>query len=83
MSYPGLLFPFQPRDGWWPFTPGSRVSGSAGSDKWVSGFEHGVIMVIWIGYLGDGCHPSEAGVCYTSVEHHLPSRQQAFVYTQA
>ena len=32
---------------------------------------------------GDGCHPSEAGVCYTSVEHHLPSRQQAFVYTHA
>ena len=32
---------------------------------------------------GDGCHPSEATVCYTSVEHHLPSRQQAFVYAQA
>ena len=33
--------------------------------------------------VGDGCHPSEARVCYTSVEHHLPSRQQAFVYAQA
>ena len=32
---------------------------------------------------GDGCHPSEARVCYTSVEHHLPLRQQAFVYAQA
>ena len=33
--------------------------------------------------VGDGCHLSEARVCYTLVEHHLPSRQQAFVYAQA